>query len=200
VRPVGLRLRGALPWAVAVGVALGCERQAEPLPELAPVPDFQLVSHEGKAFRGQHMDGHVWVVDFIFTSCITFCPRMTERMRTLRGELSGSGVRYVSISVDPEHDTPEVLGEYARKNGALHEDWAFLTGDTAEVARAVVQGFKTPMGERVPQGDGESYDILHAQHFLLVDRKRRIRGYYRTDPENLTRLASDARRLARGDG
>jgi protein SCO1 len=180
----------------SVACAGACDREPEPLPELAEVPDFELVDQDGAPFRGRDMDGHVWVVDFIFTSCVTFCPRMTERMRSLRGKLASDGVRFLSVSVDPEHDTPEVLTEYARRNDALYDDWVFVTGDTPEVSRAVVQGFKTPMGDRVPRDD-ETYDILHAQHFLLVDERRRIRGYYRTDAENLGQLARDARRLAR---
>jgi protein SCO1 len=185
--------------AVLLAWACGCERTPEPLPELVQVPDFSLVSHRGEPFEGSDMDGQVWVVDFIFTSCVTFCPRMTERMRGLRGDLASTGVRFLSISVDPEHDTAEVLTSYARKNDALHDDWVFLTGDTGEVTRTVVRGFRTPMGERVPHGDDGAYDILHAQHFLLVDRNRTVRGYYRTDAENLEQLARDARRVA-GDG
>lgn len=186
--------------AVLAATGVACDRTPEPLPELVEVPDFQLVDHHGATFEGQHMDGQVWVVDFIFTNCVTYCPRMTERMRALRTQVAGDGVRFLSVSVDPEHDTPEVLTAYARKNDALHDDWVFLTGDTQSVTRTVVRGFRTPMGERVPHGDDGAYDILHARHFLLVDRNRTVRGYYRTDTDNLERLARDARRLARDGG
>lgn len=185
--------------AVVVIACSPCE-EAEPLPELARVPDFELVSHEGEPFRGSDLEGEVWIADFIFTSCVTYCPMMTERMKGLRQELQGEGVRFLSLTVDPEHDTPEVLRAYAEKHGAAHDDWTFLTGDTASVSRVVVQGFKTPMGERVPLDGGDGYDILHARHFLLVDRRRRIRGYYPSDDEGLERLARDAARLARREG
>ncbi|MFW5876464.1 MAG: SCO family protein [Myxococcota bacterium] len=181
--------------AALVSATPACEER-EPPPKLGHVPGFELVAQNGEAFRGEDMEGHVWIVDFIFTSCVTYCPRMTERMKSLRGELEGEGVRYLSVSVDPEHDTPEVLRAYAEKHGATGGDWTFVTGDTAEVSRAVVQGFKTPMGEPVPLDEGDGYDILHARHFLLVDRGRRIRGYYRTDEEGLEQLVEDARHLA----
>lgn len=197
---LGRRVSSPLLAVLLVALAAACERKPDPLPELVQVPDFELVDRTGSTFRGADMDGHVWVVDFIFTNCVTYCPRMTERMRALRDDVAGAGVRFMSVSVDPEHDTPEVLTAYARKNDALHDDWVFLTGDTKEVTRTVVQGFRTPMGERVPHGDDGAYDILHAQHFLLVDDDRTVRGYYRTDTDHLERLARDARRLARDGG
>lgn len=191
-----LLLTIALAWGAAL---VSCD-EPEPLPKLAEVPDFELVDRHGETFRGRQLEGDVWIVDFIFTSCVTYCPMLTRRMGELRGELKDEGVHFLSVSVDPEHDTPEVLTEYAEEHDADHDDWVFLTGDTAEVARAVVQGFKTPMGEPVDREGGDGYDILHARHFLLVDRERQIRGYYRTDEEGLERLERDARRLAREGG
>lgn len=190
-------LRAARIWLLAGAVlaASGCSHH-KPLPKIGTVPDFHLVDQKAQAFPGSAMDGHVWVVDFFFTSCVTYCPLMTEHMRQLREKLHGDGVRFMSISVDPDHDTPKVLEAYARKHHAAHDDWVFLTGDTAAVSRAVVKGFKLPMGKPVPRQGGNGYNILHARYFLLVDGHRRIRGYYTSD--QLAKLTDDAGRLAGG--
>ena len=196
-------LAPCLALALAAAVT-GCEDREEPLPVLVTVPDFALVAADGQPFRGEDMDGGPWIADFIFTSCKTFCPVLTERLASVRERLREAhgerAPRFLSVSVDPEHDTPEVLREYARRHGVVHGDWVFTTGDTASVSKAVVKGFRAPMGEPVSREDGDGYDILHARHFVLIDGARRIRGYYRPEPEQLDRLVSDAGRLVGEDG
>lgn len=173
--------------ASVVAVAPACERAPE-LPVLATVPDFSLVDDRGRPFRGDDLDGHVVVADFIFTRCTTACPMLTAQMANLRRRLGARAerVRFVSFSVDPAHDTPEVLHRYAAAHGASAE-WFFVTGDVATIRRTAIEGFKVGIGDPVEQPGG-GLDILHAQHFVLLDRQRRIRGFYRTDAESLAEL------------
>lgn len=179
------------------GAVLSSCTRDEPIPMLGQLENVELVDQHERPFGLDRLDGRVWVVDFIFTSCRVYCPLLTEKMRGVREKLADvrQEVGFLSVSVDPTHDRPDVLRAYAKSHRVDVDDWIFLTGDTAKVSRAVVESFKTPMGERVPLADGDGYDILHARHFVLLDQNRRIRGYYRTEAEELERLIRDARRL-----
>jgi protein SCO1/2 len=116
------------------------------------------------------------------------------------GEASGS-YRIVSFSVDPEKDTPQRLASYAKEYGVRPEHWSFLTGPMDQVSKTVVEGFKIAMGKVPLQGSdgsnspGAIFDILHGEKFVLVDRQGRIRGYYDSDGEGMTRLIKDMKSL-----
>jgi protein SCO1/2 len=102
-------------------------------------------------------------------------------------------IRLVSFSVDPEHDTPEVLSEYANRYNADSERWLFLTGTMDAIEKLSVGGFKLALD---PTAGTEAEPITHSSRFVLVDREGRIRGYYgNEDPDALDRLISDAKRL-----
>lgn len=196
-RPAGrwrVRSEAALALVLAVG-ALACGEDAPPLPTLVEVPDFTLTDHDGQPYGAAQLEGKVSVVDFIFTNCPTVCPTMTTQMANLQRRLDAmNGVQFLSVTVDPRNDTPEVLAAYAEQYRADTSNWRFVTGDFEAVNRAVVQGFRVRMGEPADRPDGR-YDIAHATHFILVDRNRHIRGYYRTDGESLDNLARDVGRL-----
>src|SRR5438874_67709 len=119
----------SLAAAIAVAFsALAC-RSAPRLPSYGNVPEFQLTAQTAKPFDSASLNGHIWVVDFIFTNCPGPCPRMTSQMKqVLRATEDNPAVRFVSISIDPKRDTPEVLASYARKFHADTERWVFLTG------------------------------------------------------------------------
>src|SRR5579883_1511893 len=111
----------------AVALA-GCSARAG-LPSYAVVPDFQLIDQTGAEFDSKaKLDHHVWVADFIYTTCPGPCPRMTSQMHSVAKELAGSDVRFVSFTVDPKNDTPQALNEYARHFDADPQKWFFLTG------------------------------------------------------------------------
>ena len=159
--------------------------------------------HAPRVGQAQRLDGRIWVVDFVYTRCRTYCPVLTTRMKQLRAQLAElrDRVGFLSISVDPEHDTPQVLARYAQRRQLALEDpklppWHLLTGRTQLVSDVVVQGFRVPMGKPRPDPSRPSdILILHARHFVLLDKWRRIRGYYRLEPEALERLRNDVRRL-----
>lgn len=154
------------------------------LPTLGEVTEFSLTDATGAPFTLTRLAGKIWVADFIFTSCAGICPVMTGNMSALHDRFSSeSGVEYLSVSVDPETDTPEVLANYAREHGADPQRWHFLTGPEDAIHRLAVEGFKVgSMGD----------PVFHSPHFILVDRAGRIRGYYDgTEEEAVERLAGD---------
>jgi protein SCO1/2 len=189
-----------LALVTVVGRAMEKRREPPPLQVLGRVPAFQLTDQSGAPFTDGSMAGHVNVVDFIFTRCVASCPRLTAHMSELQGRFTrtGSGARLVSFSVDPENDTPAVLADYAKRNGADPARWSFVTGPVDGVKTAVVSGFKVAL-EKLPKGAND-YDVTHGDWFVLVDGSGNIRGYYTTDqPADVERLARDVSRLERGE-
>jgi protein SCO1 len=172
------------------------------LPDLGELPAFSLVDQRGSAFGLADLSGRTWIADFVFTSCSDACPRLTAKMRGLQGRIdAGERIGLLSVTVDPERDTPARLAEYARMSGARDEVWKFVTGAQTEVERTVVKGFHLAMGRVPAPADGDAlraqaFEILHADRFVLVDAKGHLRGYYVADDEGLRRILRDARALA----
>jgi len=176
--------------------ALMSRGHATDLPKLGHVPDFAFVSERGRPVAARDLEKRVWIADFIFTRCGGTCPAMSERMAALAGTLKDEpGVRFVSFDVDPEHDSLADLATYARQHRADPERWSFLRGERPAVRALAGDGFKLAVV------DGRADDpepILHSSSFVLVDGKRRIRGYYDgLEPAGVEKLAADARHLAR---
>jgi protein SCO1/2 len=171
-------------------VLAGCARE-RPLKILGEVPDFQLVDQQGAKFDRSKLDGHVWVADFVYTTCQGPCPRMSSHMRTLQRATDAS-VKLVSFTVDPDNDTPAVLSAYATKFSADGSRWSFLTGDKEVLNTLDRDAFKLGV-----LGAG----MDHSTRFVLVDRKGRIRGYYGIAEGNpVDKIAKDAARLEKEEG
>ena len=169
----------------------GCKREAE-LQKLYPVPDFSLTDQTEKKVTLSDLKGRVWVADFIFTNCGGICPVMTEKMRKLHESLPRE-IQLVSITVDPDRDTPKALAAYAAEHGAPQDRWLFLTGDKQSLYNLCVQGFKLPLDAT---GGTPAEPIAHSTRFVLVDQQGEIRGYYDgTEEESMTRLIHDAKSL-----
>jgi protein SCO1/2 len=163
----------------------GCARE-KPLQVLGEIPDFQLVDQKGQTFDRKALDGHVWVADFVYTTCQGPCPRMSSHMRTLQ-KATGPDVRMVSFTVDPDNDTPPVLAAYARRFSADTARWTFLTGEKETLNMLDHDAFK--LGSI-----GAGMD--HSTRFVLVDKLGRIRGYYGIAEGNpVDKIAKDAARL-----
>ena len=180
-----------LTLIVVTAAAVLRMRRPEPPPVLSEVPEFTLVNRDGRTVRRADLAGSPWIADFIFTRCPASCPMMTSRMARLDRELPrGLEVRLVSISVDPEHDTPEVLQRYAESFKAPAR-WLFLTGDGEQIYRLSKEGFKLGV-DAAPQGVETAEPILHSTRFVLVDGEGRIRGYYDAfDAESMKTLERD---------
>lgn len=168
--------------------------RAESLPVLFDAATFALTDQDARHFSSDQLRGKTWVADFVFTHCPGVCPRMTMRMSGLQKSLERRGVHFVSFSVDPERDTPEVLKKYAETYGADLSRWHFLTGEKAAMFQAARDMKLTaePAGVLGP-------DIAHAEKFLLVDGRGRVRGAYDSkDEDDMKRLEADADALAGG--
>ena len=181
------------PGAGAAGIALaafllGSCAGVQPLPILGSVPQFQLTAQSGEPFDSRSLAGHVWVADFIYTTCTGPCPMMSYRMRRVQASTEETpGVKLVSFTVDPAHDTPPVLAEYAKRFKAEPERWIFLTGEPARL---------NDLGRNAFHLNSVDGGLVHSTRFVLVDGQSRIRGYYSTDEDGfMARLLRDIRQL-----
>lgn len=178
--------------SVGRGEARAVWQPVEPSPSdgYGSVPDFSLIDQTGKTVTPAELKGQVWVADFFFTHCPGRCPLMTKRMGTLQSALpEGGDARLVSITVDPERDSPEVLAEYAEQFGAKDDRWLFLTGDKKAIIELAREGFHLPASE-------DPND--HSLRLALVDRAGRIRGYFDSmDDESLAELRQRLQQLLR---
>jgi len=184
---------GSTSTALRVGLAvlaLGCSKTAsDELPVIAELPEFALLDQDAHTFDRQALEDHPWVVSFIFTHCRTTCPRLTEQMKKLQSRLQDArNVHFLSVSVDPRNDTPEVIKAYMVENGIDETNWRFVTGDEPAVSNFVVGGFKVGYGRTQ-----WSTELTHSSSFALVDDQARIRGYYGSDDEGLEELERDLR-------
>ncbi|HYW48732.1 MAG TPA: SCO family protein [Bryobacteraceae bacterium] len=169
-------------------VALTACIKPNPLPVMGTVPGFHLIDQAGQEFDGRSLDGHVWVADFVYTTCDGPCPMMSSQMHLVQTSTAETpDVKLVSFTVDPAHDTPAVLAEYAKHFRYDPARWSFLTGDQAGLNDLGLNGFKL---------NGVDGTLTHSTRFVLVDRQRRIRGYYiSSDDGFLLKLVHDVRQL-----
>jgi protein SCO1/2 len=180
-------------------LVLGCRSSgaAQALPQLGTVGPFWLTDQDGRSFSEQNLAGKVWVAAFMFTRCPTICPEMTRRMRYLQEQAQERklALQFVSFSVDPENDTPEVLRKFAAQYGADTRSWSFLTGDNSVIRNAAENGFKIGVDGSARPG-ADHMGITHGTHLVLLDGNRTIRGYYQSsEPEKLKQLLDDAAAL-----
>jgi len=184
--PVRRRLP-ASPTILAILLLASCVKP-RPLPVLGDAPAFQLTTQTGAVFDSKSLEGQIWVADFIYTTCPGPCPMMTRQMRQIQDRTAQEmhDVKLVSFTVDPTHDTPPVLEEYAKHYRMDPSRWWFLTGNIPAL-NTVGMGFK------LNTIDG---NLSHSTRFVLIDRQNRIRGYYLTDDDAfLPQLIHDIRQL-----
>jgi protein SCO1/2 len=160
-------------------------------PPMPTIPEFTLTDQTGATFSSATQLHNVdWIADFIYTTCPGPCPRMSSQMHEVERQLADvKDVRLVSFTVDPSHDTPPVLAEYAQRFGAQPGIWFFLTGPAETLQHLSRDTFKL--------GD-VSGNLEHSTRFVLVDRHSEIRGYYLTsEPDAISRLVADTKALQR---
>jgi protein SCO1/2 len=206
------------------------EVSLEKLDTYGDVPKFSLVERSGRRIGRRDLLGKVWVLDFMYTECTETCPVQSLRLAKLQRDFAQApDLRLVSITVDPQHDTTEVLKRYAERYGADRDRWLFLTGDKRQIYCLAKNGFRLAV---VDQGDaspapcersaaseawrtltarlappafathGSQGLLVHSSRLVLVDRRGRIRAYHQaTDEESLARLRSNLKAvLAEGPG
>ncbi len=214
--------RGVMPWMTVWLRGSGAgETSLERLDQYGRVPDFSLVELSGRPVTRVDLLGKVWVVDFIYTECPDTCPLQSAQMARLQADFAwDSDLRLVSISVDPVHDTLEVLSTYAAQFQADPNRWLFLTGAKDAIYRLALEGFHLGVVDRRehaehgtragwawlspgtawahPVPSVEQQRILHSPRFVLVDRQAQIRGYYDgTDGASLARLRKNLKIVIR---
>lgn len=199
MRKVRLLLWALLPVAALGAFAahsMSASSEGTTKGTLGHVPSFALTDQLGRRTTDTDLLGKVWVANFVFTRCPSVCPLLTAKFAALQKQLGPLPVRFVSISVDPEYDTPQVLASYAARFEANPERWQFLTGPLKDIEKTVVQGFKVHRGDPEPSAaDPTLVEIMHGEHFVLVDAQGEIRGYYRSDAAGLKELEGDLRGL-----
>jgi protein SCO1/2 len=187
-----------LSLAAVLGLMMaGCtKRSAADVPVLGQLPEFSLVDQDEQAFGRESMEGNLWVSAFVFTHCRSTCPRLTAHMKGLQSRLSDvPSAHFVSVSVDPRNDTPEVIKAYMTKNELDETNWRFVTGDEKAIRHVVVDGFRVGLGDEDSKAAGAE-DIMHSNSFVLVDEKAQVRGYYRANNDGIADLERDLRALA----
>lgn len=153
------------------------------------IADFSLTNQNGETITQKNYEDKIYVADFFFTTCQTICPIMTDHMREIQDKLiSDSDVLLLSHSVTPEIDSVPQLKRYALKKGVNDTKWNLVTGDKKqiyELARKSYLAVKT-------DGDGGPFDMIHTENFMLIDKKKQIRGFYDgTNPKDIDRLLDD---------
>ena len=193
-------LLGVLGIAVIPAVIVPAMVKDPDLPNLGTVPAFSLVDETGAVFTEEALRGHPTIVNVIFTRCDTVCPVISMKTRGLQErtqDRKGVAIKFLSISVDPTHDTPEKLAAFAKKFDADPARWRFLTGPEATIRPLVSNTFMHSMDRDGDMPSGAP-NIVHQAYFLLVDSELVIRGVYDSDDmPRLEELIRHARFLAR---
>ena len=147
--------------------------------------DVTLTDQGGQPFAIKNLEGQVWIGSFFFASCPGPCRQINVAISQLQQELHGKDVKFVSITVDPDNDTPQVLADYAKSFGADRERWRFLTGDFNSIRRICADVFAMPIDRKV-----------HTERLLLIDRQGVRRGIFSTgDPAQMLALKKGVDKL-----
>jgi len=161
------------------------------------IGDFSFQNQDNKTITQKDIEGKVFVAEYFFTSCKSICPIMNEQMQRVQDALKGnSNLKILSFTVDPDVDRVEQLKRYSKKHNAVDGQWHFLTGKKEDLYTLARKSFFVlKPAEAANQGDVGS-DFIHTNNFVLVDQKKRIRGYYDgTSTKEVTQLIKDVGKL-----
>ena len=157
------------------------------------VADFKLINQNGDTITQKDYEGKIYVADFFFTRCLTICPVMTNNMEKLQEIFKNDDdVMFLSHSVTPVIDSVSVLKSYAIAKGVIDKKWNVTTGSKKHIYELARKSYFAVLED----GDGGLQDFIHTENFILVDKKKQIRGFYDgTNNEDITRLAADIKLL-----
>lgn len=196
-------------WGFLTAVVLGLvaawllfrdQNNTPPLPVLGSIPAFQLTDQAGRAFTEADLRNHVAVFNIIFTRCGGPCPRITAEMKQIQDAISPDlPVRFISLTSDPEHDTPEKLRDYGARYQADFTRWRFVTGGKRELYDFAIKGLHFTVIDNQEAASRSLEDLfIHSLKFVLVDGEGRIRAYLDGgETETVETVLSAARRLLR---
>ncbi len=161
------------------------------------IADFTLINQDGKTVTQQDFKDKIYVADFFFTRCTTICPIMSTNMLALQEAfINDANVKLLSMSVTPVIDSVSVLKAYANKKGAISKKWEITTGDKKHIYDLARKSYMVVLDE----GDGGEQDFIHTEQFVLIDKKRQIRGFYDgTSRKDISRLIEDIKLLEDDD-
>jgi len=153
------------------------------------IADFSFVNQNGDTITQKNYEGKIYVADFFFTTCGSICPKMTTNLEEVqKAVLNNPKVMLLSHTVFPEVDSIPVLKEYAIKHHVVDSKWNLVTGDKKEI---YTMARKSYLAVKLGRPD-QLYDMVHTENFVLVDQKRRVRGFYDgTNKEEIKRLLED---------
>jgi protein SCO1/2 len=157
------------------------------------VPMFAFINQDGDSLNDTFVKGKIWVAHYFFIACPSICPKMMADMQTVQSAFKGDdNVKIISLTVNPEEDTPKQLKEYALKRKIDLRKWQLGTGNKRDLYRFARNGLFITATD----GDGGPNDFIHSDKFVLIDRNDHIRGYYDgTSPAEVAQLIKDIRRL-----
>lgn len=153
------------------------------------ITDFSFTNQNGKRITQKDYEGKIYVADFFFTTCGSICPKMTTNLVDVQNAfLTNPKVKILSFTVMPDVDSVSILKDYAQINGVNDTKWNLVTGNKKAIYALARKSFLA-----VKQGKpNELYDMVHTENFVLVDTKKRVRGFYDgTKKEEITRLIED---------
>ncbi len=162
------------------------------IPRQFQITDFTLTAENGKIFQWSSLRGRFVIVNFHFTRCPTICRDLMTTTQDIQKRIRGLGdkVAIISISVDPDFDTPAVLANYSQELKANQLIWRFLTGSKQDVEKVVKEHFKSPMGDDVVN-EKDIFDIAHSGSFYLIDDEGWLRSTYTSKKANLDKMMID---------
>ena len=154
---------------------------------------FSFTNQNNENITHKDYDGYIYVADFFFTTCPSICPIMTDNMVYLQSLLAAyPDVKLLSFSVTPNIDTPAVLKQYAVEKGVDDRRWNMLTGNKKDIYELARKSYLVVQED----GNGDEHDMIHTENFVLIDTKRRIRGYYDgTDINSIKKILNDIKIL-----
>ena len=157
------------------------------------IADFSLINQNGETITQEDYKDKIYVADFFFTTCQTICPIMTDHMSQIQSEiLNDDDIMLLSHSVTPDIDSVAQLKQYALKKGVNDSKWNLVTGDKKHIYELARKSYLAVKDN----GNGDAYDMIHTENFMLVDKKRQIRGFYDgTNSDDIDRLLQDIKTL-----
>ena len=178
---VGLLL-GFLGLAYLLSLAEFNRQHRQPPPVIGAVAGFALTNQDGQVTTLADLTNRVWVADIIFTRCTGPCPIITGHMKSLEDALpKTSGARLVTLTTDPDYDTPPVMKKYGERFGADFNRWTFLTGSKSEIAALAGGSLKLSAVPVKPEDQKSAADLfIHTTIFVAVDKHARLRGFFET--------------------
>ncbi len=157
------------------------------------IADFSLINQNGKTITQNDYKDKIYVANFFFTTCKNICPIMSNNMEIIQKEfLNDNDIKILSMSVTPVYDSVPLLKAYAKLHGAVDGKWNLTTGNKKHIYNLARKSYMAVLDE----GDGDKQDFIHTEQFMLIDKKRQIRGYYDgTNSDDIKRLIGDIRLL-----